>query len=144
MAEKILYLIDGRIEAVDGVPEFKPENMEDSVDAWPFRVIGYQDEAGNWVLHRFGDNIITDQHPLVVPKGGEIGQLLKKQTDGADWATPTPEDASAEPYMGKPEEDGLYRVADVDGEQYWGTGSEDPPLTRQQFQKIAIIMELIQ
>ena len=144
MAEKLLYLINGRWEAIEGVPEFDPLVIPDSNPDWPFEVVGYQDDEGNYVLRRFGDNIITDIHPQVIPKGGAIGQLLKKQDYGAQWIDPTPADASAMPYMGNPAEDGLYFVADVDGKRFWGTGTDDPPLTTAQFRRIAIIMEFTQ
>jgi hypothetical protein len=144
MADKLAYLANGQIEIIEGVPEFRPELMSDSNLYWRFEVVGYQDDSGSYVLRRFGDNIITDQHPRVVPSQGEIGQLIKKTDSGVEWATPVPEDADAEPYMGNPSEDGLYFMSGADGRRTWGTGSEDPPLTVKQFQKIAIIMELIQ
>ncbi len=144
MSDKLLYLQNGRLEAIEGVPEFDPLVMDDSVEDWRFEVIGYQDDEGNWVLRRFGDNIITDIHPQVMPRGGNIGQLIKKKDYGAEWATPTVQDAGAMPYMGNPSENGLYRVANVSGHRYWGTGTEDQPLTVAQFKRLAIIMEFTQ
>lgn len=144
MSEKLLYYSNGRLEAVQGVPEFRPEFMEASNKEWRFEVVGYQAEGPGYALRRFGDNIITDIHPQVVPTGGEIGQFLKKKDYGVEWANPGPEDASAMPYMGKPSEEGLYYVANVDGDRFWGTGTEDLPLTVEQFKRIAIIMEFTQ
>ena len=144
MSEKLLYYQNGRLEAIEGVPDFRPEFMDESNEDWRFEVVGYQAEGSGYVLRRFGDNIITDIHPQVVPKGGEIGQLLKKKDYGVEWADPTPEDADAMPYMGKPAENGLYYVSNNDGKRFWGTGTDDPPLTTAQFKRIAIIMEFTQ
>jgi len=69
---------------------------------------------------------------------------LRKKDYGYPRVHPTPAEAGAMPYMGRPAEDGLYRVANADGSRFWGTGTDDPPLTTAQFKRLAIIMEFTQ
>jgi len=144
MSDLLLYLRNGGLEATDQIPDFDPLTMEDSNPDWPVEVIGYQDNEGVDELRRFGEDVITDTHSRVIPKGGLIGQLLRKKASGTEWAYPTADDAGAAPYMGEPSEDGLYYVSDVQGNRHWGTGSEIEPMTVAQFKRLAIIMEFTQ